>query len=41
MMLYSKIDENNLLQRKVEQLTAQHQQFVFQQQIATLQQQNN
>lgn len=39
-MLYQKIDENNALQRKLDQLNAQNQQLVFQQQLAaTLQQQ--
>ena len=37
LMLYSKIDENNALQRKVEQLTYQNQQMMFTQQIASLQ----
>ncbi len=36
-MLYSKIDENNALQRKVEQLTSQNQQLLFAQQLASLQ----
>ena len=40
LMLYQKIDENNALQRKLDQLNAQNQQLVFQQQLAaTLQQQ--
>ena len=39
-MLYSKIDENNALQRKVEQLQSSNQQLVFQQQLASLQQAN-
>ena len=29
-MLYQKIDENNVLQRKLDQLNAQNQQLVFQ-----------
>ena len=35
-MLYSKIDENNILTRRVEQLSAQCQQLVLQQQLASL-----
>lgn len=36
-MLYSKIDENNMLTRKVEQLSAQTQQLVLELQLAKLQ----
>ena len=39
-MLYSKIDENNMLTRKVERLSAQTQQLVLELQLANLQHQN-
>jgi len=39
-MLYSKIDENNMLTRKVEQLSSQTQQLVLELQLANLQHQN-
>ena len=38
MMLYSKIDESNALQRKIETLTAQNHQLMLQQQLINLSQ---
>ena len=40
-MLYQKMDENNVLTRRVEQLSSQCQQLVLQQQLASLQQANH